>query len=59
MNDMLPDDENSKSSVCVEKAFEIWEETKDKRSAQLILLCTFVMEVLWERLRTREGLSIA
>jgi hypothetical protein len=36
MNDMLPDDENSKSSVCVEKAFEIWEETKDKRSAQLI-----------------------
>ncbi|WP_437126218.1 YodL domain-containing protein [Lacrimispora amygdalina] len=36
MNDMLPDDPNSKSSVCVEKAFEIWEETKDKRSAQLI-----------------------
>ena len=25
MNDMLPDDENSKSSVCVEKAFEIWD----------------------------------
>ena len=36
MNDMLPDDENSKSSVCVEKAFEIWEKTADKRSAQLI-----------------------
>ena len=36
MNDMLPDDENSKSSVCVEKAFEIWEKTKDKRSAQII-----------------------
>ena len=36
MNDMLLDDPNSKSSVCVEKAFEIWEETKDKRSAQLI-----------------------
>ena len=36
MNDMLPDDPNSKSSVCVEKAFEIWEQTADKRSAQLI-----------------------
>ena len=36
MNDMLPDDENSKSSVCVEKAFKIWEDTADKRSAQLI-----------------------
>ena len=36
MNDMLPDDPNSKSSVCVEKAFEIWEKTADKRSAQLI-----------------------
>lgn len=36
MNDMLLDDENSKSSVCVEKAFEIWEKTADKRSAQLI-----------------------
>ena len=36
MNDMLPDDPNSKSSVCVEKAFQIWEQTADKRSAQLI-----------------------
>ena len=36
MNDMLPDDPNSKASVCVEKAFEIWEQTADKRSAQLI-----------------------
>ena len=36
MNDMLPDDPNSKASVCVEKAFEIWETTADKRSAQLI-----------------------
>lgn len=36
MNDMLPDDPNSKASVCVEKAFEIWEKTADKRSAQLI-----------------------
>ena len=33
---MLPDDPNSKASVCVEKAFEIWEKTADKRSAQLI-----------------------
>ena len=36
MNDMLPDDPNSKASVCVEKAFEIWEQTADKKSAQLI-----------------------
>ncbi|WP_026508078.1 DEAD/DEAH box helicase family protein [Butyrivibrio sp. MC2013] len=36
MNDMLPDDPNSKANVCVEKAFEIWEKTADKRSAQLI-----------------------
>ena len=36
VNDMLPDDENSKSATCVEKAFEIWEETKDQKSAQLI-----------------------
>ena len=36
MNDMLPDDPNSKASVCVEKAFEIWDKTADKKSAQLI-----------------------
>ena len=36
MNDMLSDDPNSKASVCVEKAFEIWEKTTDKKSAQLI-----------------------
>jgi ribosomal protein S17E len=36
MNPMLPDDENSKSAVCVEKAFEIWNETKVEKSTQLI-----------------------
>ena len=36
INDMLPDDENSKASTCVSKAFEIWEETKEQRSTQLI-----------------------
>lgn len=36
MSDMLPDDPNSKASVCVEKAFEIYEQTADKKSAQLI-----------------------
>lgn len=36
MNDMLPDDENSKAAVCVDKAFQIWEETKEQKSAQLI-----------------------
>ena len=33
---MLPDDENSKASTCVEKAFEIWEQTKEQKSTQLI-----------------------
>ena len=36
INDMLPDEENSKAAVCVEKAFEIWEQTKEQKSAQLI-----------------------
>jgi N12 class adenine-specific DNA methylase/predicted nucleotidyltransferase len=36
INDLLPDNENSKASVCVEKAFEIWEQTKEQRSTQLI-----------------------
>ena len=38
INDMLPDDENSKASTCVEKAFEIWEQTKEQKSTQLIFL---------------------
>ena len=33
---MLPDDENSKANTCVEKAFEIWEQTKEQKSTQLI-----------------------
>ena len=36
INDMLPDEDNSKSITCVDKAFEIWEETKEQKSAQLI-----------------------
>ncbi len=36
INDMLPDNENSKASVCVNRAFEIWEQTKKQKSAQLI-----------------------
>jgi len=36
INPLLPDDENSKSSVCVNKAFEIWEQTKEQKSAQII-----------------------
>jgi len=36
MNDLLPDDENSKTSVCVEKAFEIWKDTAANRSTQMI-----------------------
>ena len=36
INDMLLDEDNSKSTTCVDKAFEIWEETKEQKSAQLI-----------------------
>ena len=36
INDMLPDDENSKAATCVNKAFEIWEQTKEQKSTQLI-----------------------
>ncbi len=36
INDMLPDEENSKAAICVEKAFEIWEQTKEQKLAQLI-----------------------
>ena len=36
LNDMLPDEENSKAATCVEKAYEIWENTKEQKSAQLI-----------------------
>ncbi len=36
INDMLPDDDNSKATTCVDKAFEIWEDTKEQKSAQLI-----------------------
>jgi SNF2 family DNA or RNA helicase len=36
INDMLPDDDNSKASVCVEKAFAIYEEEKENKGAQLI-----------------------
>ena len=37
INDMLPDEDNSKATTCVDKAFKIWEETKEQKSAQLIL----------------------
>lgn len=36
INNLLPDEENSKASTCVNKAFEIWEYTKEQKSAQLI-----------------------
>ena len=45
INDMLPDEDNSKATTCVDKAFEIWEETKEQKSAQLILkpVASFLM----------------
>ena len=36
VNAMLPDSENSKAATCVGKAFEIWEQTKEQKSAQII-----------------------
>ncbi|MCM1184543.1 MAG: N-6 DNA methylase [Roseburia sp.] len=36
INAMLPDEENSKATVCADKAFEIWKQTKEQKSAQLI-----------------------
>ena len=38
INDMLPDDDYSKTTACVDQAFKIWEETKEDRSTQ-ILFC--------------------
>ena len=38
INDMLPDAEESKVNRCVKNVFEIWQETFDKRSTQ-ILFC--------------------
>ena len=36
LNDMLPDDDDSKVNRCVKNAFEIWQETSDQKSTQLI-----------------------
>ena len=36
INDMLPDNETSKAATCVGKSFEIWEQTKEQKSTQLI-----------------------
>lgn len=36
VSDALPDNEDSKTNACVERAFDIWKDTMDERSAQLI-----------------------
>ncbi len=36
IEDTLPDDGNSKAANCVDKAYQIWENTKEQKSAQLI-----------------------
>ena len=36
MNDMLPDDENSKSACCTRNVYEIWQNTADTKGAQII-----------------------
>ena len=36
INPLLPDDPNSKVNQCVQKVFDIWENTKENKSTQLI-----------------------
>ena len=36
VNEMLPDDENSKVNACVENIYNIWKESIEKKSAQLV-----------------------
>ena len=36
VNEMLPDDENSKVNACVENIYNIWKESVGKKSAQLV-----------------------
>ena len=36
INDMLPDNDNSKATACVERAYKIWKDTMEQRSTQLI-----------------------
>lgn len=36
INPLAPDDENGKVSVCVRNVYQIWERTKEQRSAQLV-----------------------
>ena len=36
INELLPDDPNSKTSACAERAYRIWDETKEEHLTQLI-----------------------
>lgn len=36
VNDLLPDNPDSKATACVGKAYELWEKTKNTKAAQLI-----------------------
>lgn len=36
INPLLPDNENSKTSVCANEIYKIWQETTDKKSTQLV-----------------------
>ena len=36
INDMLPDDENSKVAVCAKNVFEIWQKTTPEKSSQMV-----------------------
>ena len=36
INDMLPDNDNSKAAACVERAYKIWKDPMEQRSTQLI-----------------------
>lgn len=40
INPLLPDDENSKTNLCMRKIYQIWEDNKDTKAAQLVF-CDF------------------
>lgn len=36
INELLPDDENSKVNICIRNVFSVWESTKENKSTQLV-----------------------
>jgi hypothetical protein len=36
LNEMLPDNEGSKVNACIDNIYQIWNDTKEQKSAQLV-----------------------